>query len=66
MGIGHIRFARPRTPELMGNLRAHSARLPKAAQEAKWHTRAGPDHPLNVYTADLTIIRNCDADFLGR
>lgn len=50
----------------MGNLRAHSARLPKAAQEANGIRVLGRTIHSIVYTADLTIIRNCDADFLDR
>ena len=50
------------TPELTGNLRAHSVRLPKAAQEASGIRVLGRTIRSIVYTTDLAIIRNCDAD----
>lgn len=51
-----------RTPELDGNLRAHSVRLPKVAQEASGIRVLGRIIRSIVYTTDLAIIRNCDAD----
>lgn len=51
-----------RTPELDGNLRSHSVRLPKAAQEASGIRILGRVIRSIVYTTDLAIIRNCDAD----
>ena len=50
------------TPELTGNLRAHSVRLPQAAQEASGIRVLGRTIRSIVYTTDLAIIRNCDAD----
>lgn len=51
-----------RTPELTGNLRAHSVRLPEAAQEASGIRVLGRTIRSIVYTTDIAIIRNCDAD----
>lgn len=50
------------TPELTGNLRAHSVRLPKAAEEASGIRVLGRTIRSIVYTTDIAIIRNCDAD----
>ncbi len=51
-----------RTPEFDGNLRSHSVRLPEAAQEASGIRILGRVIRSVVYTTDLAIIRNCDAD----
>ena len=45
-----------RTPELTGNLRAHSVRLPEAAQEASGIRVLGRTIRSIVYTTDIAII----------
>ena len=49
-------------PELDGNLRAHNVRLPASAQLVSGIRVLGRLIRSIVYTTDIAIIRNCDAD----
>ena len=49
-------------PELEGNLRAHNVKLPTSAQLASGIRVLGRMIRSIVYTTDIAIIRNCDAD----
>ena len=49
-------------PELEGTLRAHNVKLPASAQLASGVRVLGRTIRSIVYTTDIAIIRNCDAD----
>ena len=49
-------------PELEGTLRAHNVKLPAEAQAADGIRILGRPVRSVVYTTDIAIIRNCDAD----
>ena len=49
-------------PEIEGTLRAHNVKLPSSAQAASGIRVLGRMIRSIVYTTDIAIIRNCDAD----
>lgn len=49
-------------PILDGNLRSHNVRMPEGANEASGIKVLGRTIRSLVYTTDIAIIRNCDAD----
>lgn len=49
-------------PELEGTLRAHNVKLPPSAQLASGIRVLGRTIRSIVYTTDIAIVRNCDAD----
>ena len=49
-------------PDLQGTLRAHNVKLPHEAQQARGVRVLGRMIRSLVFTTDIAIIRNCDAD----